>query len=78
MVRQIEGADPLLRSVPCRGCGPVPASAGRDSGSIAHQQHHGGGRTMMRAYCLFTGPDGNSHVVRGSVNGGKLVEASDQ
>jgi len=33
---------------------------------------------MMRAYCLFTGPDGNSHVVRGSVNGGKLVEASDQ
>jgi len=30
---------------------------------------------MIRAYRLYTGPDGNSHVVRGSVNPTKLVEA---
>ena len=30
---------------------------------------------MIRAYRLYTGSDGNSHVVTGSVNGGKLVEA---
>ena len=30
---------------------------------------------MIRAYRLSTGPDGNSHVVRGSVNESKLVEA---
>lgn len=30
---------------------------------------------MIRAYRLYTGPDGNSHVVRGMVNAGKLVEA---
>jgi quercetin dioxygenase-like cupin family protein len=30
---------------------------------------------MIRAYHLYTGPDGNSHVVRGSVSGGELVEA---
>ena len=30
---------------------------------------------MIRAYRLYTGSDGNSHVVRGSVSGGKLVEA---
>ena len=30
---------------------------------------------MIRAYRLYTGQDGNSHVVRGSVNGNKLVEA---
>ena len=30
---------------------------------------------MIRAYRLYTGPEGNSHVVRGSVNGGKLVDA---
>src|SRR5580692_7843275 len=30
---------------------------------------------MIRAYRLYTGPDGNSHVVRGSVNGAKLVDA---
>src|ERR1700719_2201769 len=30
---------------------------------------------MIRAYHLYTGSDGNSHVVRGSVSGGKLVEA---
>jgi len=29
---------------------------------------------MIRAYRLFTGPDGNSHVIPGSVNGGKLVD----
>ena len=29
---------------------------------------------MIRAYRLYTGPDGNSHVVRGSVNENKLVE----
>ena len=30
---------------------------------------------MIRAYRLYTGPDGNSHVVKGSVGAGKLVEA---
>lgn len=30
---------------------------------------------MIRAYRLYTGPDGNSHVIPGSVNGGKLVDA---
>src|ERR1700735_5093095 len=30
---------------------------------------------MIRAYHLYTGSDGNSHVVRGSVSGGELVEA---
>jgi quercetin dioxygenase-like cupin family protein len=30
---------------------------------------------MIRAYRLYTGSDGNSHVVSGSVSGGKLVEA---
>jgi hypothetical protein len=30
---------------------------------------------MIRAYHLYTGSDGNSRVVRGSVSGGELVEA---
>ena len=30
---------------------------------------------MIRAYRLYTGPDGNSHVTSGLVNGGKLVDA---
>ena len=30
---------------------------------------------MIRAYRLYTGPEGNSHVIRGSVNGGHLVDA---
>lgn len=30
---------------------------------------------MIRAYRLYTGPDGNSHVIPGSVNGGHLVDA---
>ena len=30
---------------------------------------------MIRAYRLYTGPDGNSHVVRGSIAESKLVEA---
>lgn len=30
---------------------------------------------MIRAYRLYTGPDGNSHVVNGSVTGDKIVEA---
>jgi quercetin dioxygenase-like cupin family protein len=30
---------------------------------------------MIRAYRLYTGPDGNSHVVSGSVSGGELVAA---
>jgi len=30
---------------------------------------------MIRAFHLYTGPDGNSHVVRGSISAGKLVEA---
>src|ERR1700680_3482033 len=30
---------------------------------------------MIRAYRLYTGSDGNSHVVRGSVGGGELIEA---
>ena len=30
---------------------------------------------MIRAYRLYTGPDGNSHVVSGSVSENKLVEA---
>lgn len=31
---------------------------------------------MIRAYRLYTGPDCNSHVVVGSVNGGHLVDAT--
>jgi quercetin dioxygenase-like cupin family protein len=30
---------------------------------------------MIRAYRLYTGSDGNSHVACGSVSGGKVVEA---
>jgi quercetin dioxygenase-like cupin family protein len=30
---------------------------------------------MIRAYRLYTGPDGNSHVIPGTVNGGKMVDA---
>lgn len=30
---------------------------------------------MIRAYRLYTGPDGNSHVERGTVSESKLVEA---
>ena len=30
---------------------------------------------MIRAYRLYTGSDGNSHVIPGSVNGDKLVDA---
>jgi len=30
---------------------------------------------MIRAYRLYTGPDGNSHVESGSINESKLVEA---
>jgi quercetin dioxygenase-like cupin family protein len=30
---------------------------------------------VIRAYRLYTGTDGNSHVVRGSVSGGELVAA---
>jgi quercetin dioxygenase-like cupin family protein len=30
---------------------------------------------MIRAYRLYTGPDGNSHVVRGSVSDNHLVKA---
>jgi len=30
---------------------------------------------MIRAYHLYTSPDGNSHVVGGSIDGGILVEA---
>jgi quercetin dioxygenase-like cupin family protein len=30
---------------------------------------------MIRAFRLYTGSDGNSHVIRGSVNAAKLVEA---
>lgn len=30
---------------------------------------------MIRAYRLYTGPDGHSHVLRGGVNPTKLVEA---
>ena len=30
---------------------------------------------MIRAYRLYTGFDGNSHVVRGSIGESKLVEA---
>jgi quercetin dioxygenase-like cupin family protein len=37
-------------------------------------QHRGEGK-MIRAYRLYAGPDGNSHVVRGTVNAAKLVEA---
>jgi quercetin dioxygenase-like cupin family protein len=30
---------------------------------------------MIRSYHLYTGADGNSHVQRGSVSGGELVQA---
>ena len=71
MVCQTEGNYSFIRSISCRECGPLPAGAGRDRGRIEHQQHN----TMIRAYRLYTGSDGNSHVVRGSVSGDKLVEA---
>ena len=29
---------------------------------------------MIRAYRLYTGPDGNSHVISGTVKEGKLVD----
>src|SRR6202521_4815540 len=77
MVRQTEGAYSLVRSVPCRECGPLKAGACRDGGRTEHQQRHRKGEhcRMIRAYRLYTGSDGNSHVVRGSVSGGELVEA---
>lgn len=31
---------------------------------------------MIRAYRLYTGPDGNSHVTAGSVNGNHLVDVN--
>jgi len=31
---------------------------------------------MIRAYRLYTGPDGNSHVMRGTVNEGTLVDTA--
>ena len=71
MVCQIEGNDSFLRSISCRECCSLPAGAGGDGGRIADQQHI----TMIRAYRLYTGSDGNSHVERGSVSGGELVEA---
>jgi quercetin dioxygenase-like cupin family protein len=71
MVCQTEGNDSFIRSISCRECGPLPAGAGRDRGRIEHQHHN----TMIRAYRLYTGADGNSHVVRGSVSGDALVEA---
>jgi quercetin dioxygenase-like cupin family protein len=30
---------------------------------------------MIRAYRMYTGPDGNSHVEHGSINANQLVEA---
>lgn len=30
---------------------------------------------MIRAYLLFTGPDGNSHIKSGNMHGGELVDA---
>ena len=30
---------------------------------------------MIRAYRLYTGTDGNSHVEQGSITGGKLIDA---
>jgi quercetin dioxygenase-like cupin family protein len=39
---------------------------------IEHQQ---GEMNMIRAYRMYTGPDGNSHVTPGSVSGGHLVDA---
>ena len=30
---------------------------------------------MIRAYRLYTGPDGNSHVERGSITGDELIDA---
>lgn len=30
---------------------------------------------MIRAYRLFTGPDGNSHVIPGRLNGNQVVDA---
>lgn len=30
---------------------------------------------MIRAFWLYTGPDGNSHVKKGSIKGGDLIQA---
>src|SRR3984885_10542644 len=77
MVRQTQGTYPLLRSISFRKSVPLPAGAGRNSGRIEHQQRYRKGERygMIRAYRLYTGSDGNSHVVSGSVSGGALVEA---
>src|SRR5215475_6491613 len=77
MVYQTAGNDSFIRSISCRERSPLPAGAGRDRGRIEHQHHHTMIRdnTMIRAYRLYTGADGNSHVVRGSVSGDALVEA---
>jgi quercetin dioxygenase-like cupin family protein len=40
-----------------------------------HREHPGECGAMIRAYRLFTSPDGDSHVERGSVNGEVLVGA---
>src|SRR5579862_7364260 len=74
MVNRTEGSDSLVRSISRVECCIVPGGARGDGGDIEDQQH-GGRRTMIRAYRLYAGSDGNSHVVRGSVSGGKFVEA---
>jgi quercetin dioxygenase-like cupin family protein len=38
-------------------------------------ESHQGDQDMIRAYRLYTGPDGNSHVTHGSVSESKLVDA---
>src|SRR6202035_3201767 len=71
MVCEIEGTDSFLRSVTHRQSNSMPTGASRDGGRIADQQH----TTMIRAYRLYTGTDGNSHVEGGSVSAGELVDA---
>src|SRR5215469_14143932 len=80
MAYQTEANDPLVRPVSRQQSGLVPRNPHRHRVGLAHQQHQGdpsgqGGGTMIRAYRLYTGPDGNSLVERGSISEGKLVEA---
>jgi quercetin dioxygenase-like cupin family protein len=90
MVFQTKANDSFVRSITDRKCGVMPTGAREDGGRIKPRQHRPksevqsrvtalfelleGDGDMIRAYRLYTGPDGNSHVLRGSVIESKLVD----
>src|SRR5579862_6719672 len=77
MVGQAQETHSILRPVSHRESGTLPARARGNRGNSKHQQHYSKGECggMIRAFRLYTGSDGNSHVERGSVSGGDLVKA---